>query len=460
MRLEKLIRYIASFGLTATVVIIFPALRFASVPKTPQPDMVTPAQSSFETLLRSDQSSLALLRSANKNREFLVKLTILDLLRSSMPLWESFLAELTTSYHLPIIKPLAGYEEDLTHAIKFSAQIRDLSSCLSFLMSSIKYHIGEDSPVAPQWDRLSLELRTSDEVLRNLVQRLDDIVRPKFDFAIANSNESQSISVKRLTIIAAIFLPLSLASTLMAMTSSVSKLGELWFEWVGLWLAIGFILATSILFWKGVDFLKARPLTGPVLNGFLEGLLSFLLPWLLLVFGIIVASVLVGIFDSLQRVRDSFKYGVIALAALIAIRVIIYCTFKIASFSLGKWHERRRVSLLLTCCTFYYYLLKAGGTIGDIYLVYGLLIPPYQDIITNDKDLRVSDIRGSVGRVLRAAARDKRTKKWIQGEREFLRELLEHAELVEDPRPKEVARKIRDIAAKDDQIREFLDGII
>ena len=425
--------------------------------------MVTPAQSSFETLLHSDHSSLALLKSANKNRELLVKLTILDLLRSSMPLWESFLAGLTGSYPWPHTKPLAGYERDLTHAIKFSAQIRDLGTCLSFLMTSIKYHIGENSPMASQWDRLSLELRISDEVLRNLVQRLVDIVRPRFDFAIANSNESQAISLRRLTIIASIFLPLSLASTLMAMTNSVSKLGELWFEWVGLWLTIGFIIATSYLFWKWVDYLKAQPFTGQYLNKSLEVLRSHLLPWLLLFLGIIVASFLVGIFDSLHKVRDALKYGVIAFASLIAIRLIIYCAFKIGSFGLGKWHGRRRVSLLLTWCTFYYYLHRTGGTYADVSVVLSFLIPPYQDIIIarngfEESQLRV--VRGCVRRVLRAAARSKRIRKWIQDERDFLRGVLEHAETVEDPRPKEIAHKIRDVAAKDDQIREFLDGIV
>ena len=297
--------------------------------------MVTPAQSSFETLLRSDQSSLRLLELSEGDAELAIKFIILDSCRASMELWEGFLRKLTTSMTMPNPRSngLLEYEKDLAHAIEFSSLVRDLGSCISFLTSSIALdHFTDKSRDLRRWDHLLLELRTLEAVLQNSVQQLLDIVKPKFDMAVANSTASQATSLERLTIIAVIFLPLSLASSLLAMTESVQDMGERWFDWLGLWLTMGFVVALVYSLWKSIDHLLARPLVGYMISELLKAVNNFFFPLLVPLFCVIVISFWTGMFDGLQTVPKTLKWGFVAFAGLVALRLLWYIlrsTFKI-----------------------------------------------------------------------------------------------------------------------------------
>lgn len=58
------------------------------------------------------------------------------------------------------------------------------------------------------------------------------------------TEERQADSVKRLTLLAAIFLPLSLASSLLSMGSRAKELGLLWYDYIGLCAVLFFVVIT------------------------------------------------------------------------------------------------------------------------------------------------------------------------------------------------------------------------
>ena len=333
------------------VFFIFPALRLPSVPQTPDPTMVTPAQSSFETLLRSNRSSLRLLELVEGDVELAIRLIIMDSLRTSMKSWESFLRRLTTAQRLPhSALELTSYETDLVYAIESSSLVRDLCSCVSFLRSSIALdYFTEKSKDLRWWDHLLLELQTSEAVLQNSVQQLLDIARPKFDMAVADSSAGQATSLKRLTVIAVVFLPLSLASSLLAMTESVQKIGERWFDWLGLWLTMGLVVALVYSLWKWIDNSLARPPAGIIISEYLEGWQSFVFPWLTLLFCVIVVSSWVGMLDGLQTVPEALKWGFVVFAGLVTLRLLclsyVICV-KLFRLGFKKTREPTDVSLL------------------------------------------------------------------------------------------------------------------
>ena len=305
------------------------------MPETPDPEMVTPAQSSFETLLQSDQSSLRLLELIEGDSELAIKLIILDSFRASMVLWENFLRRLTTSMTVPDPRliGLLKYEQDLAHAMEFSSAVRDLSSCVSFLTSSIALdHFMDKARDTRRWDHLLLELRTLEAVLQNSVRQLLDIAKPKFDIAVAISTASQAINIERLTIIAIIFLPLSLASSLLAMTESVQDIGERWFDWLGLWLTMGSVVALVYMLWKSIDHLLVRPDVGNWLSDLLMALKRFFFPLLVPFFCVITIPFWTGMFDGLQTVPKTLKWGFIAFAGLVALRLLWYISHFIFEF--------------------------------------------------------------------------------------------------------------------------------
>ncbi|KAH0563442.1 hypothetical protein GP486_001994 [Trichoglossum hirsutum] len=432
--------------------------------------MATPAQSSFETLLQSDQSSLRILELTNGDAELAIKLIILDSLRSSMKLWEIFLRRLTTSYPLPRASSigLTEYERDLTCAIEFSSLVRDLCSCTSFLTSSIALeHFTEKSHNSRRWDHLLLELRTSEAVLQNSAQQLLDVARPRFDMAVADSNVSQTISVKRLTIIAAIFLPMGLASSLLSMTESVPKVGELWFDWLGLWLSMGFIVALVYSLWKWMGYLITRPLTGTLISELLESIQTFFFPWLIPFSCIIVVSFWIGMLDRLQTVPEALKWGFVAFAGLVALRLlwfILYHIFEILLYGLQKWRGKRRIHYLLMGCEYFFHLMRLGGTPGDVFVfVTFLFYPSLLPYSVEPSVLSISLPEGLhelVERILKAAARSKCTKRFVQAESIFFRQVIEQADQTQYREAKEVVQRIRSIATTDNQVQELLAGVI
>lgn len=447
----------------------FPALRLTSVPKAPDPKMVTPAQSSFETLLQSDQSSLRFLDLVKGNAELAIKLIILDSLRASMELWENFLRKLTTSTALPNPHAigLIGYEKDMAHAIEFSSVVRDLCSCVSFLTSSITLdYFAEQSKYSRVWKHLLLEIRTSEDVLRNSVKRLLDIARPRFKMAVADSTASQAPSLRRLNIIAIIFLPMSLASSLLSMKVSVRGISEHWFDWLGLWMTMGFLVGLVYSLWKSIDYLKARPIAGRVISQFLKAVQNFCFPWLIPFCCVIIVSFWIGILDSLHTVPETLKWGFVALAGLVALRVLWYILLylvKFLSYGLHKSHGKRRIWYLLMGCEIYINLTRVGGKFGDM-VVFVRLISPFIELGTVEPLALPGDVLyGLVERILKALAMSKLAKRFIQDERALFRQIVEEADRMQDERAGEMVEmvnEIRSIAATNNQVQELLAGIM
>jgi len=433
--------------------------------------MVMPAQSSFEDLLQSSQSSLRFMRLTNgdteDNTELAIKLSILDSLRSSMKLWENFLLRLRISMALPRSDSvgLKAYEEDLAQANEFSSLVSNLCACVSFLTSSITLdYFTEQSEQSKQWNHLMLELRNLEGVLQSSAKELVDISRTKFDMAVADSNANQANSVKRLTIIAAIFLPLSLASSLLAMTESVKSIAAHWFDWVALWLAMGFIVALIYSVWVGITNLMARPLTGNIISETWDGLWKFAFPWLIPIFCIIVVSIWIGVFDGLQTTPEALRWGFVAFGGLILLRLlgfILLYSYRIFSYGVRRWHGKRRIYYLLMGAEFLFHLKRIGGDSGDlaVFVAYRFL-PVGQPSAFTSLTFEMDQLHGSVERVLNAAARSRLTKRYLQIKIEYFRKVVEEVDSMQDQRPKEVLREIRNIAASNLQVQELLAGII
>ena len=439
--------------------------------------MVTPAQSSFETMLQSDQTSLRFLELIEGDAELAIKFIILDFCRSSMALWENFLLKLTTSIALPNGNPISliGYERDLAHVLEFSALVRDLCSCTSFLTSSIASdHFTEKSASSKGWDHLLLEIRTSEAVLHNSVQQLLDIVKPKFDMAVADSTASQATSLKRLTVIAVIFLPLSLASSLLAMTESVKGIGEHWFDWLGLWLTMGFLVALVYSLWKSIDHLIARPIAGDVILEFLETVRNFLFPWSIPIFCVVVVSFWIGMLHGLYTVPETLKWGFVAVLGLVAIRLLLQILpyiFSLFWYGLRKSRGKRGIYYLLMGREIYLNLKRRKGTtgfdgttgfkaaIGDMFIFGQLIVSiAVPDVVS--LPLPGVELHGLVERIFNATARSKRAKRFIRCERELFRQIVEEVDQMQDQRAREIVDEIRSIVGTDTQVQELLAGII
>ena len=283
--------------------------------------------------------------------------------------------------------------------------------------------------------------------------------------AIADSTASQATSLKRLTIIAIVFQPLSLASLFLAMTQSVQEIGELWFDWLGLWLTMGFVVALVYSVWKSKDHLIARPIAGELISEPLQAVKNFVFPWPIPFFCIIVVSFWIGRLDSLHKVPEALKWGFVALASLVVSRLLWYILpyiFLLLWIGLRKSHGKRPIYYLLMGCEICLNLKRFGGTIWDMITFIQVLICFFglPDFIGDMYWPRIVELHGLVEKILKAAARSKRTKRFIQDDMAFLRQIVEKADQMEDRKVREMLQEIRSIAATDNQVQELLAGII
>ena len=259
--------------------------------------------------------------------------------------------------------------------------------------------------------------------------------------AVADSSASQATSLKRLTIIAVVFLPLSLASSLLAMTESVQAVGEHWFDCLGLWLTMGFVVARVYALWRRIDYLQARPLAGIFISQFLGNLQSLILPWLVPLFCVIVVSSWVPMLDGLQTVLEALKWGFVALR-------LLWCIIR---------HTYKAFSYLFIGCEFYFRLKRLGGSFEDISIIISTFAPADA---AKSPELSELKLHGLVERILKATARSKHMKRSIRAESAVFRQIRIEAEQREDQRVKEMVQEIRNFPTIDNQVQELLAGII
>ena len=95
--------------------------------------------------------------------------------------------------------------------------------------------------------RLEMDAR-----IRAVENGIADIMRYSSDLVSARitlGQEEQAVSVNRLTLLAAIFLPLSLASSLLSMGTRALDLGVLWYDYLGISV---FLVFFAVLVYQGL----------------------------------------------------------------------------------------------------------------------------------------------------------------------------------------------------------------
>jgi hypothetical protein len=160
----------------------------------------------------------------------------LDLLRALIECWIVFL----TGTHLKA----STYASDLdtrsqsynTSVVRNMARIaRDLDLAFQYTMNSAYARLS-DGDLQPKALLRAIE-NEGYAKLRAIKNRVDDFLsnlQSISDVQKSLTQESQEGSIKRLTLLAALFLPLSLASSLLSMGTRAKDLGLLWYDYVGI----------------------------------------------------------------------------------------------------------------------------------------------------------------------------------------------------------------------------------
>ena len=272
-------------------------------------------------------SNVSSLRFSNGDKANTCRLVLLDLMRATMSLWAEFFLGFGYLKAVPtpdISQSLQDLEEDTIEHEDNLAAIRDMTSCIKFLIQSIEINRPAEIPANNEhlrckWDTLKAELNASMTAVKDNATDLLGRANRNVDFYVANANERQANSARSLTLVASVFLPLTLAASLLTMTVPVAAIGKLWYDWIGLCVTIGFTVTMSILFFQAVKKAARRRPWGLILRIFKILAIAWrTVPIIagLLFCNLIMASFLVGMFHRIETAVDVLKYGIPGLIAL------------------------------------------------------------------------------------------------------------------------------------------------
>jgi hypothetical protein len=301
----------------------FPTLPLLTDPTHFALERLSPAQRDFEAILLSTRSAL---RFSTGDPKLTCRLILLDLMRSAFDGWWAFFQKLSLSLKGELklaesVGLLQEFENDVAASSAISSTIRDFVACLYFLIESIQAGLEVGSTKNEQhqsisWKSLAAEVKYLAQELLDMAKDLEDRSNRGLSSSVANLNQRQANSARRLTIVASIFLPLTLSASLMAMTTHVNAIGDLWYDWIGLCLVTGTFVLVVYSIWKSVEKATSkRPLRS--MRVFIKLTIKEIFrPWGYMLLAVITASFLVGMFYAKRTALDVLKYGVVAVAAL------------------------------------------------------------------------------------------------------------------------------------------------
>jgi BMFP domain-containing protein YqiC len=200
----------------------------------------SPLKYHFQKILTSEFSATTICQVSSV---FACQTVMVDLLRAVIECWIVFVTETllqTSPYVLEQDTRSRAYNTDaLNHISKVS---RDISLLFQFTMDTLLLTL-EDNDVVSRTKLGSIGIESRAK-LHRLQHRIDDLVsnlNSVLEVKKTLVEESQTQSVKRLTMIAAIFLPLGLASSLLSMQTRVVDLGVLWYDYFGICFLLFFV---------------------------------------------------------------------------------------------------------------------------------------------------------------------------------------------------------------------------
>ena len=191
------------------------------------------------------------------------RLLFLDLCAAEVTYWLEFLTALRDIDtgkrpqwgHAPELQRILP--EDYKRLVVFSRFVRDLLVCQKAAVESLAAAWAPTTDEERKLRHLLFVERHRQNALDILVRDLDNDAKRQLEELERETNATSEQSLKRLTIMAGLFLPLSLASAILSMTTRVRGLGAILWDWFGLAVVIVTLVLlgyTFTAFWNPYKF--------------------------------------------------------------------------------------------------------------------------------------------------------------------------------------------------------------
>lgn len=152
--------------------------------------------------------------------------------------------------------PLIGHLELISD---FAKAVRDLTQCQDLTLEAIERTAKFDDECRQKFDILKHKSKTQRIVLENAMRDLKEDMDGFVSRNTSLMDKSQSVSLKLLTIVASIFLPLTTACSLLSMTTRFNALGPLLWDWAGMVVVIGTVILVGFRISVQIEKLRYAP---------------------------------------------------------------------------------------------------------------------------------------------------------------------------------------------------------
>ena len=221
--------------------------------------LVSPLKVHFLRILSDNDSAT---RISGPSSHLRLQLITIDFLRAVLGCWLIFLVGIQREV-LDAIED----QVDITFIMRginildfkeLSHRLSDLEGCVDFAFRSLHISMTGSDTRALDMQKLKLievAFRAKLKAAKAKVDVILDTFVTQIESKSEYSNRHQERSLKRLTILASVFLPLSLSCSILSMGTRVTDLGLIWYDWAGLcalWIFIVFSIYYTLKFANAV----------------------------------------------------------------------------------------------------------------------------------------------------------------------------------------------------------------
>jgi hypothetical protein len=205
----------------------------------------------FQHILGSLSS--ATLACPGSSARVLAMAVMLDFLRATLESWRPFVGGVFIS-----LETRSGVE-DVESRLRNGSQLRwlaklprNLQLAFHYTYNSMLPHVmAVDASQKAKLEAIQMEFDYKIEWITNRMDGLVQDLEVDLMSKSARSEQAQTESVKRLTILAAIFLPLSLSSSLLSMSSKITELGVLWYDYFAISVSMALLMVVAYAGMRG-----------------------------------------------------------------------------------------------------------------------------------------------------------------------------------------------------------------
>ena len=209
--------------------------------------LMAPLRLHFLRILSSNDAAVRV--GAASSPQFQLQMLSVDYLRAILECWMIFLAALQRD-----ISALVEDDVELVRIGKgstipklkgFRYRLTDLEACADFAIQSALSSLKENDLEAPTSRKLvaiEVVFKAKIKAARTKLDGILDVFVTQADKKTDDFHDSQARSLKRLTMLASFFLPLSLSCGILSMGSRAVDLGFLWYDFVGVSLLLMFVV--------------------------------------------------------------------------------------------------------------------------------------------------------------------------------------------------------------------------